>query len=78
MLFQALDIVMVYIHGNIESTVYSNLMSIYTHFDMIFIVQELLLSTLYIHIFIRFMRQGKGFAECGDNLDVLVVTSEPL
>ena len=57
-LLQTPNIVMSYISGDITSEVFIRFMAVLSRLDVIFSVQETFLSTLYIFLFTRFMRQG--------------------
>jgi hypothetical protein len=49
-----------YLNDTIGSTAYVKVAQIVSHFDIVFSIQEILLSSLYIYLFIRFMRAGES------------------
>jgi hypothetical protein len=56
--FQLPDFSLVYFSNKIEPALYSKVKDILSKFDIIFTVQEVFLSSLYIFHFTRFLRQG--------------------
>jgi hypothetical protein len=57
-LFQTPDIIMAYLADKVRPAVYDEFDRIFTYFDIVFAIQEIFLSSLYIYSFFRFARQG--------------------